>query len=287
MGSKMSKQYNMKAVQGFTLVELSIVIVIIGFLVAGIAAGANMVKQAEIRSVISDLQSYQTAYNNFISKYNKAPGDMDTASSFWTGTTCVTTTAADCNGNGNGKIETANAIPGDEVRIGLKHLALANMISAGIPAVSTVTGLVAGTNAPTSKISGAGYYLVSGTLDTGGALTSPYGASTNIIVLGKATATANENLINGALKPEDAFSIDQKLDDAIVTTSLDSPFSAFISSANAAYTSAATTFSGAATGNIRALNASDSGANDCVDTTGATYIVATTTSSCLLGLALN
>jgi len=42
---------------GFTLVELSIVIVIIGFLVAGIAAGSNMVKQAQLRSVITDMQS--------------------------------------------------------------------------------------------------------------------------------------------------------------------------------------------------------------------------------------
>ncbi|MFI4984234.1 MAG: type II secretion system protein, partial [Rickettsiales bacterium] len=84
----MSNQIKSSGSRGFTLVELSIVIVIIGFLVAGIAAGANMVKQAEIRSVITDLQSYQTAYNNFVAKYNAVPGDMTTASSFWTGNVC-------------------------------------------------------------------------------------------------------------------------------------------------------------------------------------------------------
>jgi len=44
---------------GFILVELSIVIIIIGFLVAGIAAGSNILKQAQLRSVIADIESLQ------------------------------------------------------------------------------------------------------------------------------------------------------------------------------------------------------------------------------------
>jgi prepilin-type N-terminal cleavage/methylation domain-containing protein len=285
----MSKQFKTRATQGFTLVELSIVIVIIGFLVAGIAAGANMVKQAEIRSVISDLQSYQTAYNNFIAKYNKAPGDMDTALSFWPTTCSDTDDAAACNGNGNGKIE-VGADDADEVRAALKHLALANMISAGIPVIPLLdTDLVAGTNAPTSKISGAGYFLVSGSPDQGGTLVSKFGDSTNVVFLGK--AATGDNLVNSSVKPEDAFSIDQKLDDAIVTGAVESsPLDIFFPSANAAPLVTPTTFTGAITGNIRVINGADItvGTDDCVDDTdGASYIVSTTTNACLLGLALN
>ena len=123
--------YNKKT-EGFTLVELAIVIVIIGFLVAGIAVGANMIKQAELRSLITDFQQYQVAYNNFIGRYNKVPGDMDTASSYWNTAGVCGTAAVDCNGDGDGLIEHGTTIATNEVLKAWKVLSLANMISAGI-----------------------------------------------------------------------------------------------------------------------------------------------------------
>ena len=56
--------YNKKHL-GFTLVELSIVIIIIGFLIAGISGGKSLIEQAKLNSVISELQKYQLIYNNF------------------------------------------------------------------------------------------------------------------------------------------------------------------------------------------------------------------------------
>lgn len=77
----------------FSLVELSIVLVILGLLTGGILAGQNLIRAAELRSVTTQLQQYQTALQTFRNKYFALPGDMTKATDFWTsafGTNCVT-----------------------------------------------------------------------------------------------------------------------------------------------------------------------------------------------------
>ena len=69
--------------QGFTLVELSIVIIIIGFLIAGIAAGNSLIKQTALNTIISESSEYITALNVFKSRYNSYPGDFADANSYW------------------------------------------------------------------------------------------------------------------------------------------------------------------------------------------------------------
>ena len=58
--------------KGFSLIELSIVLIIIGLLVAGVTGGASLIKSAELRAVMSDLRNYQTAIN----AYYTATGDL-------------------------------------------------------------------------------------------------------------------------------------------------------------------------------------------------------------------
>ncbi len=65
--------------KGFTLVELSIVLVIIGLIVSGVLAGRDLIKAAELRATVRQVQSFQTAVNTFIGKYNGIPGDVTAA----------------------------------------------------------------------------------------------------------------------------------------------------------------------------------------------------------------
>ncbi len=61
---------------GFTLIELSIVLVIIGLLVGGVLVGKDLIKSAEIRAQIKQIDEFKTATNAFKTKYGYLPGDM-------------------------------------------------------------------------------------------------------------------------------------------------------------------------------------------------------------------
>lgn len=74
--------YHPLRIQGFTLVELSIVLVVIGLLVGGVLAGRDLIRAAEIKSVISDLDKIQTAVNVFYNKYHCLPGDCANATDY-------------------------------------------------------------------------------------------------------------------------------------------------------------------------------------------------------------
>ena len=63
-----------KNTKGFTLIELSIVLIIIGLLVAGITGGASLIKSAELRSVMSEIRNYQTALNAYYTATGDLPG---------------------------------------------------------------------------------------------------------------------------------------------------------------------------------------------------------------------
>lgn len=60
--------------KGFSLIELSIVLIIIGLLVAGITGGSSLIKSAELRAVMSDIRNYQTAVNAYYTSRGDLPG---------------------------------------------------------------------------------------------------------------------------------------------------------------------------------------------------------------------
>ena len=61
---------------GFTLIELSIVLVIIGLIIGGVLVGRDLIGAATVRAQITQVEKYQAAINTFRSKYGYLPGDI-------------------------------------------------------------------------------------------------------------------------------------------------------------------------------------------------------------------
>ena len=79
--------------RGFTLVELSIVLVIVGLLLGGIVIGRDMIEQSEANKVLSDVEGFRSAHQLFRQKYKCIPGDCDNSN--------FTNNLPVCNGGGN------------------------------------------------------------------------------------------------------------------------------------------------------------------------------------------
>lgn len=143
--------------QGFTLIEMSIILTIIALIVGGVLVGRELVHLAQLRKVISNIESYKTAVNTFRLKYNCIPGDCNRATQFWTSdTNCAsggdrddtTPATVTCNGDGDTRIYSGNAIDyggGNpvsffEVHMFWQHLGLAGLI----PGTYTGKGAPAG-----------------------------------------------------------------------------------------------------------------------------------------------
>lgn len=97
--------------RGFTLIELSIVLMVIGLIVGGVLVGRDLIHAAEIRKTISQYEQFNTAVNAFRGKYNCLPGDCVNADQFGMGDACLTLGFADgtcTNGNGDGMIGSCN-----------------------------------------------------------------------------------------------------------------------------------------------------------------------------------
>jgi prepilin-type N-terminal cleavage/methylation domain-containing protein len=89
--------------QGFTLIELSIVLVIVGLIAGGVLVGQDLIRAAEVRATISQIEKYNTAVNTFRGKYGYLPGDINNAAATQFGFAARGQYAGE--GDGNGLIE--------------------------------------------------------------------------------------------------------------------------------------------------------------------------------------
>ena len=191
---------------GFTLVELSIVIIIIGLIVAGVVSGQSLIKQSQIRQQLSDITNYRVSFNTFKLQYSALPGDMINASSYWSA--CTDSTGNTCNGNDNSQITYA----GLEGMRAWQHLFLSGILPQNFSGInaSTATESVAGLNAPEGRVSNS---CVTVDFESGS-----WGSnnSKNILIVG--SPTSSDACITSAFVPADAINIDRKSDDGISGT---------------------------------------------------------------------
>jgi prepilin-type N-terminal cleavage/methylation domain-containing protein len=67
---------------GFTLIELSIVLVIAGLIIGGILVGRELIIASEVRGTLSQIEKYTAAVYTFSTKYDGLPGDITNATTF-------------------------------------------------------------------------------------------------------------------------------------------------------------------------------------------------------------
>ncbi len=208
---------------GFSLVELSIVLVILGLLTGGILAGQSLIRASELRSVSVDFKRYSAAAYTFRDKYFGWPGDFKDATKFWgsaggTGAdaTCFSAqsqaSVATCNGDGNGDSSTAAGVNSSERFMTWKHLANAGLIEGSYTGKTTgasgTYSILVGTNVPGSKVGAGSFFdMYAAAFNAGYAFTETIFPSQEITLYGD---PANSY---GALLPEEAWNIDTKLDD--------------------------------------------------------------------------
>ena len=185
----------MRRQYGFTLIEISIVLVIIGLLLGGVLKGQELITSARVRNLISQQDGIKAAFFGFQDRFRSLPGDYATASQNLkcpVGSSCL-------NGNGNGVIESA-ATPASGSEVHEELLVWMHLASAGFlnGSYSMTAGATAAGDDNNPK--------------------NPYNIFLQIIYdanyADSATAVPKHNLKTGAQIPVEIVSeVDRKIDD--------------------------------------------------------------------------
>lgn len=205
--------------RGFTLIELTVVLIVIGLVVGAIVMGRDMVRSAEIRGTIAQVEQFNAAVNAFKSKYHCLPGDCVTAAAYGF--------AAGSSGDGNGVIgchddnmfDCADAIsfldtPESAEYVNFwYHLGAAGLIAFdGAPYDGTDPEQSAGTVSPvvmlTSQRQPGGW-----TVRGGAEFSTRQRLNAHSFVLGGVAPIIP--LDNGRFRPVDVYAVDQKMDDGM------------------------------------------------------------------------
>lgn len=199
--------------KGFTLIEMSIVLVIIGLIIGGILKGQEIIESSRQKNLITQVNAVRAALTTFQDRYRALPGDYSLAE-----TRINTDTGVYDNGDGNGIIGTSGTnadaiadVPGQNAASTENlqfwvHLFGARLIE-GVTATNA-PGTTFGENSalPASAFPGSGLSVSYGT----------YGDFANDIRQAHwAVVHRNTTTPAAALSGRQMYSLDLKMDDGI------------------------------------------------------------------------
>lgn len=213
--------------RGFTILEISIVMLIIALIVAAIFAGIAMIRNAEMLSAMANVKSYLQAMETFKDKYKDLPGDFPGAEALWgsdvgcPGTAYTPTQhTATCNGNGNNHIGdhfSDGGVSDYETFRAWQHLANASMVTntfSGISGPGSSNEALRAINVPAAPMDGGAYSVFYFQPQNFAAEANYFAAEYgHIIILG--AFMAGDFTKGPLLKPEYALAIDTKIDDGL------------------------------------------------------------------------
>lgn len=168
---------------GFTLIEIAIVLIIIGLLLGGVLKGQELITSSKVRNAVNDLNGISAAYNGYIDRYRRIPGDDGPAATLaargaaWTGmaagnnngvlaaTAPQTFTAAGEGGNFFRHLRAAGFLTGSPVETGVA--ALPRNAFGGLVGVTNAASTLMGNAVCLSQVPGKAAQQIDTQLDDG------------------------------------------------------------------------------------------------------------------------
>jgi prepilin-type N-terminal cleavage/methylation domain-containing protein len=220
--------------KGFTLIEMSIVLVVIGLIIGGILVGRDLIKAAEVTAQISQITKYNSAVNIFRNKYGGLPGDLPATLATQFGFAACGTGAGQGDGNGiiQGAFQGAYGAYGfvqgygetatfwvDLSAVGMIEGTFNTASETALPG-SDVTGSNLSLYFPQAKIGGGNYvYVWSGVT----CCTCCYTSGVNYFGIAAITdiSISSQGKIENTGKTisvQQAYNIDKKMDDGLPLT---------------------------------------------------------------------
>lgn len=115
----------MPRTRAYSLIELSVVLIVIGALIGIIIGSQKLVENAENKKIFIKMRDIQAGIYLFVDSFEYLPGDFNNATTFFA--SCVDDGLNSCNGNGNGVIDIDTTNGGEMLRA-FEHLSYAELI---------------------------------------------------------------------------------------------------------------------------------------------------------------
>ncbi len=207
------------AQQGFTLVEMAIVLVIVGLLVGGILKGQEIVNNGRVKVQVAQIDAVKAAVQTFWDKFSFYPGD-DPQASLQLGID------KSFNGDGNGIVATNTATPSaDPDSTGEAASTEPNAVWYELQSANLLSGVE--TNSPGATASNTANFNMLGKMGTSYLTYADFSVPTGtgsstankmVRIAGIANPTVLTTANGPAMREQDAAQIDIKYDDGLPET---------------------------------------------------------------------